>query len=161
MDDRHPADSGAPNKPRPRNVIVQALRRRRFRRIMLAVLLGLAVWGFTLGALEQRALAEDQNDLLPVPLEALLLGTAFVIGSLPVGWSVVGRILLPVPTFFLYLTVFLGKNPPLPFYAAFALSGIYAAALTAMSRYLADRPGRSVLGSRGLGSAAHSGIDAT
>lgn len=141
---------------RPRDAIVQALRRRRFRRIMLAVLLGLVVGGFTLGALGQRVVAEDQNDLLPVPVEALLLGAAFVVGSLPAGWSVVGRVLLPVPTFFLFLTVFLGKNPPLPFYAAFALAGVYAAGLTTLARYLADRPGRAMLGSRGADAVADS-----
>jgi hypothetical protein len=151
MDDRDLAHPEPPTRRRPRDVIARASRRRRFRRIMLAVLLGLAVWGFTLGALGQRVLAEDQNDLLPVPLEALLLGAAFVVGSLPVGWSIVGRVLLPVPTFFLYLTVFLGKDPPLPYYAAFILSGVYAAGLTTLSRYLADRPGRAMLGSRRLG----------
>jgi hypothetical protein len=149
MEDRNLARPGPATRRRPRDAIARASRRRRFRRVMLAVLLGLAVWGFTLGALEQRVLAEEQNDLLPVPLEALLLGAAFIVGSLPVGWSIVGRILLPVPTFFLYLTVFLGKSPPLPYYAAFILSGIYAAGLTTLSRYLADRPGRAMLGSRG------------
>jgi hypothetical protein len=136
---------------RSRDAIAQALRRRRFRRVMLAVLLGFVVWGFTLGALGQRIIAEDQNDLLPVPVEAILLSIAFVAGSLPSGWSVVGRVLLPVPTFFLFLTVFLGKDPPLPFYAAFALAGVYAAGLTTLARYLADRPGRAMLGSRGAG----------
>jgi hypothetical protein len=86
-----------------------------------------------------------------VPLEALLLGAAFAVGSLPVAWSVIGRIMLPVPSFLLYLTVLIGKNPPLPFYAAFALAGVYSAALTALARHLADRPTRSMLGSRRSG----------
>jgi hypothetical protein len=157
MDGRHSSGPEAPRRSRRRDAIAQALRRRRFRRIMLAVLLGLVVWGFTLGALEQRVVTEDQNDLLPVPLEAFLLGAAFVAGSLPAAWSVIGRVLLPVPSFFLFLTVFLGKSPPLPFYAAFALSGVYAAALATLARYLADRPGRALLGSRGVGHAPDSG----
>src|SRR6185437_5491001 len=100
-------------------------RRRRLKRVLTAVLLGCVVAVYTLGALGQRVVAEDQNDLLPVPLEALLLGAAFAIGSVPAAWSVIGRILLPVPTFFLYLTILIGKNAPLPFYAAFAVSGIH------------------------------------
>ena len=151
--DRHSDGSESPIRFRRRDAIAQALRRRRIRRVMLAVLLGLVVWGFTLGALEQRVVAEDQKDLLPVPVEALLLGIAFVAGSLPAAWSVIGRVLLPVPSFFLFLTVFLGKNPPLPFYAAFAMSGVYAAALAALARYLADRPRRALLGSRRGGGA--------
>ena len=124
-------------------------RRRRRNRMLTAVLLGGVVAAFTLGALGQRVIAEDQNDLLPVPLEALLLGVAFAVGSLPVAWSIIGRVLLPVPTLLLYFTVFIGKSAPLPFYAAFAISGVYSAALTALARHLADRPARSKLGSRG------------
>jgi hypothetical protein len=117
--------------------------------MLSAVLLGCVVAAYTLGALGQRVIAEDQNDLLPVPLEALLLGMAFAVGSLPVAWSIIGRIMLPVPSFLLYFTVLIGKNAPLPFYAAFALSGVYSAALTALARHLADRPVRSKLGTRG------------
>jgi energy-converting hydrogenase Eha subunit A len=117
-------------------------------RVLTALLLGGVVAAYTLGALGQRVIAEDQNDLLPVPLEALLLGAAFAVGSLPVGWSILGRILLPVPIFFLYLTVLIGKSAPLPFYAAFAVAGVYSAALTALARHLADRPAHSMLGSR-------------
>jgi hypothetical protein len=117
-------------------------------RVLTALLLGGVVAAFTLGALSERVIAEDQNDLLPVPLEALLLGAAFAVGSLPVGWSILGRILLPVPTFFLYLTILIGKSAPLPFYAAFTLAGLYSTALTALARHLADRPAHSILGSR-------------
>lgn len=135
---------------RSHDVIARA-RRRRLNRVLTAVLLGGVVAAYTLGALGERVIAEDENDLLPVPLEALLLGAAFAVGSLPVAWSVIGRIMLPVPSFLLYLTVLIGKNPPLPFYAAFALAGIYSAALTALARHLADRPTRSMLGSRRSG----------
>ena len=139
---------GSPLQPeRSRDVIVRA-RRRRLKRVLTALLLGGVVAAYTLGALSERVVAEDQNDLLPIPLEALLLGAAFAVGSLPVAWSIIGRILLPVPTFFLYLTVLIGKNPPLPFYAAFVLSGVYSAALIVLSRHLADRPEHSLLGSR-------------
>ena len=143
-----PAVPPLPAPPeRSRDVLARA-RRRRLNRVLTALLLGGVVAAFTLGALGQRVIPEDQNDLLPVPLEALLLGAAFAVGSLPVAWSIVGRILLPVPTFFLYLTVLIGKSTPLPFYAAFAVAGLYSAALIVLSRHLADRPDHSLLGSR-------------
>jgi hypothetical protein len=147
MSERDPAAALAPPE-RSRNVVVQA-RRRRLKRVLSAVLLGCVVAAYTLGALGQRGIAEDRSDLLPAPLEALLLGAAFTVGSLPVAWSIIGRIILPVPTFLLYLTVLTGKDAPLPFYAAFAMSGVYSAAVTALARHLADRPARSKLGSRG------------
>jgi hypothetical protein len=143
-----PAVSTPPE--RLRDVRVEG-RRRRLNRVLTAVLLGCVLAAFSLGALDQRVIAEDRNDVLPVPLEAVLLGAFFAVGSLPVAWSIVGRIMLPVPTFFLYFTVLIGKADPLPFYAAFALAGVYSAALTALARQLADRPVRAVLGSRGPG----------
>ena len=139
----------APTPPERSDDVGVKARRRRLKRMLSAVLLGCVVAAYTLGALGQRVIAEDQNDLLPVPLEALLLGMAFAVGSLPVAWSIIGRIMLPVPSFLLYFTVLIGKNAPLPFYAAFALSGVYSAALTALARHLADRPVRSKLGTRG------------
>src|SRR5690349_648283 len=128
-------DHGSPESARglrARDVVAQAWRWRRLRRVMTAVLLGLVVWGFSLGALDSRVIAQGDPDLLPVPLEAALLGLAFTVGALPVSWSVIGRVLLPVPTFFLYLAVFLGREPPMPYIAAFVLAGVYAAGLTAM-----------------------------
>jgi CBS domain containing-hemolysin-like protein len=148
MPDHDPPGAAPPERSRD---ILASARRRRLNRVLSAVLLGLVVAAYTLGALGQRVIAEDENDLLPVPLEALLLGTAFAVGSLPVAWSIIGRILLPVPTFFLCLTVLIGKNAPLPFYAAFAISGVHSAALTILARNLADRPARSILGSRVVG----------
>lgn len=133
-----------------RDVLVDA-RRRRLNRVLSAMVLGCVLAAFTLGALGQRVIAEDQNDLMPVPAEALLLGAFFAVGSLPVAWSIIGRIMLPVPTFFLYFTVLIGKGSPLPYYAAFAVAGIYSAVLTALARHLADRPARPVLGSRSSG----------
>jgi hypothetical protein len=133
-----------------RDVHVDA-RRRRLNRVLSAVLLGSVLAAYTLGALDQRVITEDQNDLLPAPLEALLLGAAFAMGSLPVAWSIIGRILLPMPTFFLYFTVLIGKDAPLPFYAAFSMAVVYSAALTALARQLADRPTRPALGSRHTG----------
>jgi MFS family permease len=131
---------------RSREVRTQA-RRRRLMRVLTAVLLGCVVGAYTLGALSERVIAEDENDLLPVPLEALIIGAAFTLASLPTAWSIVGRVLIPVPTFYTYLTVLLGKDPPLPFYAAFVVAGLYSAALTALSRDLAERPTRPKLGS--------------
>ncbi|HTZ80303.1 MAG TPA: hypothetical protein VMC10_20510 [Stellaceae bacterium] len=132
----------------PHSPEAKARSRRRRRRVVVAVVLGLVVAAYTYGALVERVIAEDRNDLLPEWAEALLIGTAFAFASLPVGWSIVARAIIPIPTLFLYLTVFLGKNPPLPFSAAFVMALIYAGALTVLSDYLADRPDRSRLGSR-------------
>jgi peptidoglycan/LPS O-acetylase OafA/YrhL len=126
----------------------RARSRRRRRRVVVAVVLGAVVAAYTYGALAERVIAEDRNDLLPEWMEAVLLGAAVAAGSLPVAWSIVARAIIPIPTLILYLTVFLGKNPPLPFYAAFVMALIYAGALTVLADYLADRPDRSRLGSR-------------
>jgi len=136
----------APTRYAP-DVLAQA-RRRRLKRVLIAVLLGAIVATYTYGALDQRVIAEDKNDLLPQWAEALVLGVAVAIASLPVGWSVLGRIVIPIPTLFLYLSVFTGRDPPLPFTAGFTLSLIYTAALTALSAYLGDRPDRRVFGTR-------------
>jgi hypothetical protein len=130
-------------------------RRRRLMRVMRAVLLGAIVGAYTLGALNERVIAEDENDLLPVPWEALIIGGAFTLASLPTAWSIVGRVLIPVPAFYIFLTVLLGKDPPLPFYVAFVVAGLYSAILTALSRDLAERPTRPKLGSSHHRRAAH------
>jgi hypothetical protein len=139
---------------RSREVLSQA-RRRRLIRFMTAVLLGSIVGAYTLGALNERVIPEDENDLLPVPWEALIIGAAFTLASLPTAWSIVGRVLIPVPAFYIFLTVLLGKDPPLPFYVAFVVAGLYSAALTALSRDLAERPTRPKLGSLHPRRAAH------
>lgn len=123
-------------------------RKRRLKRLLVAVALGIVVAAYTYGALEERVIAEDRNDLLPEWIEALLVGGAFAIGSLPVGWSILGRILIPIPVLFLYLSVFLGKDPPLPYGIAFTLALVYSGALTTLSSYLATHPDRPKLGGR-------------
>jgi len=140
---RHRADS--PNYAP--DVLAQA-HRRRMKRVLIAVILGAIVGAYTYGALDQRVIAEERNELLPQWAEALVLGVAFAIASLPVGWSVLGRIVIPIPSLFLYLSVFTGKDPPLPFTAGFILALVYTAALTALSAYLGDRPERRLFGSR-------------
>jgi hypothetical protein len=126
--------------------ILARARWRRLKRVWLAVVLGLVVAAYTYGALAERV--DDRNDLLPQWLEALLLGLVFALASLPVASAILARAAIPLPTFLLYLTALIGKNPPLPFYAAFAVALAYAAALTAFSAFLAERPERSRLGSR-------------
>ena len=126
--------------------ILARARWRRLKRVWLAVVLGLVVAAYTYGALAERV--DDRNDLLPQWLEALLLGVVFALASLPVASAILARAAIPLPTFLLYLTVLIGKNPPLPFYAAFAVALAYAAALTALSAFLSLRPERSRLGSR-------------
>jgi len=123
-------------------------RKRRLKRLLVAVALGIVVAAYTYGALEERVIAEDRNDLLPEWAEAVLVGGAFAIGSLPVGWSILGRILIPIPVLFLYLSVFLGKEPPLPYGIAFTLALVYSGALTTLSSYLATHPDRPKLGGR-------------
>jgi hypothetical protein len=127
------------------DVMAQA-RRRRLKRVVVALLLGAVLAAYTYGALDLRA--TDRDDLLPQWLEAVLLGGAFAVASMPVGWSILGRVLIPIPTLVLYLTVFLGKDPPLPYAAAFVLGLIYCGALTTLSVYLGDRPDRPRLGLR-------------
>jgi len=123
-------------------------RRRRLKRLALAAVLGAVVAAYTYGALGERVDPEEWNDLLPQWLEAAVLGTIFALASLPIAAAIIARAIIPVPTFLLYLTVLLGKNPPLPYYVAFPLAAAYAGALTALSTYLAERPQRSKLGSR-------------
>jgi ABC-type Na+ efflux pump permease subunit len=127
------------------DIRLQARRRRR-RRVVVAVVLGIVVAAYTYGALSERI--DDKNDLLPPWLEAVLLGSVFALASLPVQSAIVARALIPFPTFLLYLTALVGKSPPLPYPAAFAVALAYAAALTALSSFLSERPERSKLGSR-------------
>jgi hypothetical protein len=139
------SDTHAPHYSR--DILAQA-RRRRLARVTLAVALGIVVAGYTYGALAERVDPAEWNDLLPQWLEAAVLGSMFAVASLPIAGAIIARAIIPVPTFLLYLTVLLGKDPPLPYYAAFPMAAIYAAALTALSTYLAERPERSKLGSR-------------
>ncbi len=146
MTDPLSSELHAPPPSGSREVLHQA-RRRRMMRVLTAVLLGCIVGAYTLGALNERVMPEDENDLLPAPWQALILGAAFTLASLPTAWSIVGRVLIPVPAFYIFLTVLLGKDPPLPFYVAFVVAGLYSAILTALSRDLAERPTRPRLGS--------------
>jgi hypothetical protein len=126
--------------------VMAKARRRRLKRVAAALLLGAVVAAYTYGALDVRA--TDRDDLLPQWSEALLLGGAFAVASMPVGWSILGRVLIPIPTLVLFLTVFLGKDPPLPYPAAFVLALVYCGALTTLTVFLGDRPDRPRLGLR-------------
>ncbi|HEX6842037.1 MAG TPA: hypothetical protein VF113_10920 [Stellaceae bacterium] len=139
------SDTQAPQYSR--DIRAQA-RRRRLARVTLAASLGTVVAAYTYGALGQRVDPAEWNDLLPQWLEAAALGAIFAVASLPIAGAIIARAVVPVPTFVLYLTVLLGKNPPLPYAAAFVMALLHAAALTALSTYLAQRPERSKLGSR-------------
>jgi hypothetical protein len=115
-----------------------ARRRRRWRDVFVPAFVGAAVAAFTLGALSRRV--TDLDDLLPAPVEALILGTAFALASMPRRWAMVPRALLPVPTFFLYLSVLLGKLLPVPYWMAFIAAACCALLLTTLSAYFAERP---------------------
>jgi hypothetical protein len=126
-------------RPSARSGDVAALRRaRRWRDLVLPLLVGAAVGAFTLGALSRRV--TDRDDVLPDPAEAALIGIAFALAATPRRWAIVARAAIPVPTFFLYLSVFLGKSPPLAYGGAFAAACCYALFLTALSTYFAERP---------------------
>ena len=116
----------------------RARRWRRLRDALFPLLSGTAVAAFSFGALSERI--ADRNDLLSDPLEAGLLGFAFALGAFPRRWAVFARAFILVPTFFLYLSVFLGKTEPLPFGGAFASAGFYALFFTALSAYFSERP---------------------
>jgi hypothetical protein len=140
--------SDAPAPPHYAADVMAQARRRHLKRFVLAAVLGAVVAAYTYGALAERVVAKDWNDLLPQWLEAAVLGTVFAVASLPIAGAIAARAIIPVPTFLLYLTVLLGKNPPLPYYAALPLAITYAGALTVLSAYLAERPERPRLGSR-------------
>jgi hypothetical protein len=126
--------------------IAAQARWRRVRRMLTALVMGAVVGAYTLGALATRV--SDNDDLLPVWLEALVLGAAFAFAALPVNGAMLARALIPVPALLLYLSVFLGRSEPLPFAAAFVLALVHAIALTALSTALAERPHNALLGSR-------------
>jgi hypothetical protein len=140
--------SESPGMPQVSRDVLALARRRRLGRVVLALSLGTVVAAYTYGALAERIDPAEWNDLLPQGLEAAGLGAIFAVASLPIVGAIVARAIIPIPTFLLYLTVLLGKNPPLPYYAAFIVAVLYAGALTALSTYLAQRPERSKLGSR-------------
>jgi hypothetical protein len=140
--------SVAPAAPHHSADVMAQARRRHFKRFVLAAVLGAVVAAYTFGALAERVNPEDWNDLLPQWFEATVLGTVFAVASLPIAGAIAARAIIPVPTFLLYLTVLLGKNPPLPYYVALPLAITYAGALTVLSAYLAERPERPRLGSR-------------
>ena len=127
-----------PQSTTPSGDVVALRRARRWRDLALPLLVGAAVGAFTLGALSRRV--TDRDDLLPDPAEAALIGIFFALASTPRSWAIVARAAIPVPTFFLYLSVFLGKSPPLAFGGAFATACCYALFLTALSAYFAERP---------------------
>jgi hypothetical protein len=106
---------------------------------LFSAAVGAGVAGFTYGALELRI--TDLDDLLPNSLEAIILGLVFALASAPAGWAIIARAVLIVPSFFLYLSIFLGKPTPLPFFAAFIMAGLYALVLTALSSFFAERGG--------------------
>jgi hypothetical protein len=104
---------------------------------VFSAVVGAGVAGFTYGALELRI--SDLDDLLPNSIEAMIVGLAFALASAPAGWAIIARAVLIVPIFFLYLSIFLGKPTPLPYFAAFIMAGLYALVLTALSSFLAER----------------------
>ncbi len=111
---------------------------------MFQLTFGIGLAAFTLGGLSSRI--GDQEDLLPLWAEAVIIGLAFALASTPSRWSMIPRLLMPLPTFLIYLSILTGRSPPMPFGAAFLCAGCYALALTAYTVYLSDRAARGETG---------------
>ena len=105
---------------------------------MFQFTLGLGLTAFTLGGLALRT-GQDQGDLLPQPIEAVIIGLVFALAAAPARWASIFRLLMPLPTFLLYLSILTGRSPAMPFGAAFLCAGIYSLFLTAYTAYLAER----------------------
>lgn len=108
--------------------------------MIFPIIFGLGLAAFTLGGLAQRI---EPQDIVPAPIEAIVLGLVFALASMPRSWSILPRALLPLPTVLLFLEILTGRSPPMPFPVAFACAGVYALFLTAYSAYIAEqRPRR-------------------
>jgi len=107
---------------------------------MFQLIFGFGLAVFTWGGLEARP--ADQEDFFARPLEALMIGIVFAMASLPTRWAVAPRLLMPLPTFLLYLAIFTGRQPPMPFVAAWFSAGAAALFLTAYTVYLSSRSAR-------------------
>jgi hypothetical protein len=79
---------------------------------------------------------------LPQPIEAVIIGLVFALAAAPTRWAAIFRLLMPLPTFLLYLSILTGRKPAMPFGAAFLCAGAYALFLTAYTAYLAARSRR-------------------
>jgi hypothetical protein len=108
---------------------------------MFQLTLGLGLTVFTLGGLTMRT-GVDQGDLLPQPIEAVVIGLVFALAAAPARWAGIFRLLMPLPTFLLYLSILTGRSPPMPFGVAFLCAGVYSLFLTAYTAYLAERSRR-------------------
>ena len=110
---------------------------------MFQFILGLGLTAFTIGGLTGGGSAVDRGDLLPQPVEALIIGVTFALAAAPRWWASGFRLLMPLPTFLIYLEVLTSRQPPMPFQAAFFCAGIYSLILTAYTAYLAERGRRA------------------
>jgi hypothetical protein len=107
---------------------------------LFQLIFGAGLAAFTWGGLAIRP--ADQEDFFARPLEAVLIGIVFTLASFPGRWSMVPRLCMPLPTFLLYLAIFTGRVPPMPFLFAWFSAGASALFLTAYTAYLSSRSRR-------------------
>ena len=105
---------------------------------MFALILGIALIGFTYGGLSE--IPPDQQGPLPDWLAACILGLVFTLASLRRAWSIAPRWLLPFPSFLLFLSILTERHPPMPFFVAFIFALFYALFITAYAAYAAEKP---------------------
>jgi hypothetical protein len=105
---------------------------------MFQFILGAGLAAFTLGGLAVGD-SIDQENLLPQPIEALIIGLVFALASAPHRWASVFRVLMPLPAFLLYLSILSGRSPAMPFGVCFVLALFYSLFLTAYTAYIAER----------------------
>ncbi len=105
---------------------------------MFALILGIALVGFTYGGLSE--IPADQQGPLPDWLAACILGLVFTLASLRRAWSIAPRWLLPFPSFLLFLSILTERHPPMPFFVAFIFALFYALFITAYAAYAAEKP---------------------
>ncbi len=111
---------------------------------MFQLILGVGLAAFALGGLSN--VVADPQDVLPAPVEAMILGLIFSLAASPTRWAIVPRALLPFPAFLVFLVILTGRKPTLPFGVAFVCAWFYALALTGFTNYCAHRGLRSRLG---------------
>jgi hypothetical protein len=128
------ANPGTPAAPggKPRYPVAGGIPR------VFQLILGIGVTVFTIGGLT-AASNVDQGDLMPQPVEALIIGVIFMLSAVPRGWALAFRALMPLPTFLIYLRILTGRQPAMPFDAAFFCALVYSLFLTAYTAYLAER----------------------
>ena len=105
------------------------------RRLLYTIIFALGFAAFSLGGLSE----DGDHDPWLVGVALLVLSLGFVLGSVPRGWSIVPRGILPLPTFLVFLTILTDRKPELPFFTAFVVAAFYAFFITSYASFLSYR----------------------